>query len=101
MSRDNIKEAYLAFSNNEADIPVYSRPWYLDAVCGENGWEVLLYYKDENILASMPYYTTSRLGSKVIKMPPLTQTLGVFMKYPENLDSNGSLALKRRFTLTS
>lgn len=96
MSPEGTKEAYIEFSRNEPDIPVYSKPWYLDSVCGDAGWEVLLYYMGDSIIASMPYYITSRLLIDIIKMPPLTQSLGIFIKYPEHIDTNSKLSLEKK-----
>ncbi len=96
MFSEGTKEAYRDFSKNEPDIPVYSRPWYLDAVCGDNGWGVLLYTRDNKIVASMPYYITRRLAIKIIKMPSLTQSLGVYLKYPASIDSGSKLSLEKK-----
>ena len=31
------KEAYILFCEKEKEVPLFSKPWYLDAVCGEKG----------------------------------------------------------------
>ncbi|HUS86923.1 MAG TPA: GNAT family N-acetyltransferase [Bacteroidales bacterium] len=90
------KELYFEFCNSETGIPVYSKPWWLDAVCGEENWDVLLYHEADELIASMPYYLTRKLFSKVIKMPILTQALGIYIKYPVNLSSNNKLSLEKK-----
>ena len=69
------KERYRELCNNEPSIPIYSRDWWLDCVCGENKWNVLLYEKNGKIEASMPYYMPYK---GIITMPPYTQTMGIW-----------------------
>ena len=73
------KEKYIQFCQEE-NIPLFSQVWWLDAVCGEFKWDVVLQEKGGNVVASMPYY----LKENNIVMPPLTQTMGVYFKYPKN-----------------
>lgn len=78
------KELYREFCKVEDNIPIFSKDWWMDAVCGEDKWDVIL-IKNENdvIIASMPYYIRNKFGVKIITQPPLTQTNGVYIKYPE------------------
>jgi hypothetical protein len=69
------KEKYRILCNNELSIPIHSRDWWLDCVCGESNWDVLLCIKNEKIEAAMPYYTPCR---GVISMPLYTQTMGIW-----------------------
>ncbi|MDR0507862.1 MAG: GNAT family N-acetyltransferase [Dysgonamonadaceae bacterium] len=69
------KELYKILCKQELSIPIYSRDWWLDCVCGESGWDVLLYLKNGKIEASMPYHTPCK---GIIFMPPYTQTMGVW-----------------------
>ncbi|MDR0542726.1 MAG: GNAT family N-acetyltransferase, partial [Dysgonamonadaceae bacterium] len=69
------KERYRILCNNEPSIPIYSRDWWLDCVCGESGWDVLLYLKNEEIEAAMPYYSPCK---GIITMPLYTQTMGIW-----------------------
>lgn len=78
----NNKEKYRAFCKTEDKIPVFSKDWWLDSVCGEEGWEVLLIEKGGDIVASMPYQIKKKRGFLFIEMPILTQTLGPYIKYP-------------------
>jgi hypothetical protein len=83
------KEKYKILCSNELSIPIYSRDWWLDCVCGENNWNVLLYNKDEAIEAAMPFYSPAK---GMITMPAFTQTMGIWFnpkfedtKYAKNL----------------
>lgn len=76
------KEKYRKFCKENLSIPVFSKDWWLDAVCGENNWEVALIEKNGEILASFPYYIKKKFGFKAITMPRLTQTAGIRIEYP-------------------
>jgi len=67
-------------------VPLHLQPWWLDAVCGENGWNVAL-AKDKGgeIIGALPYYTARRWGLKVIQLPPLTTYGGPWLRYPQQI----------------
>lgn len=76
------KECYAALCAQEPDICVYDQPWWLDAVCGADNWDVLLYEKNGSILGALPYYVKEKLGLRYITQPPFTQHNGPWIKYP-------------------
>lgn len=76
------KERYAALCAQEPDICVYDQPWWLDAVCGADNWDVLLYEKNGSILGALPYYVREKLGLRYITQPPFTQHNGAWIKYP-------------------
>lgn len=79
------KEEYNIFCENEY-VPVYSKPWWMDAVCGSENWDVWLFKTDgKTIEAAMPYYIEYRNGYKYITKAPLTQNNGVIFKSLEDL----------------
>ena len=43
------KEAYILFCKKESEIPLFSKPWYLDVVCGEEGWDILIIKKGNEV----------------------------------------------------
>ena len=63
-------------------MPIFSRDWWLDSVCGENNWDVGLFEKGGEIWASLPYQKTKKAIFEIITMPILTQTMGIYIKYP-------------------
>ncbi|MDE6616429.1 MAG: hypothetical protein K2K35_07660, partial [Lachnospiraceae bacterium] len=77
----NNKEKYKHFCNSTY-VPVYSKPWWMDAVCGKENWDVWLYEKGNDILAAMPYYLEQRGKYKYITKAPLTQNNGIIFNYP-------------------
>ena len=56
------REKYRNFCNKESSMPLFSKAWWLDSVCGENNWDVSLVEKGGNIFASMPYYIEKNMG---------------------------------------
>jgi len=76
------KEKYREFCKKEKNIPIFSKDWWLDSVCGFDNWDVVLIEKGGNIFATMPYVLTKRLTMVSIHQPTLTQTMGIYFKYP-------------------
>jgi hypothetical protein len=75
------KEKYRKLCTTEGSIPIFSRDWWLDAVAGED-WDVSLVEKNNEIIASFPYVLKKQSSFKRISMPKLTQTMGIWIKYP-------------------
>jgi hypothetical protein len=92
----NKKVKYREFCLQEENLPIFSTDWWLDAVCGENNWNVAIVTRNNNILASLPYYYQKRFANYIIKMPPLTQTMGPYIKYPEGQNYERKLAFEKR-----
>lgn len=78
------KEKYRQLCKVEKTIPIFSRDWWMDAVCGEDKWDVILFEKDDYIIAAMPYFIKERFRFKYITQPKLTPTNGIWIKYPEH-----------------
>lgn len=79
----NSVSKYKEFCKIEKNIPIFSQPWWLDAVCGSENWDVVLIEQDNFIIATLPYYKSKKYFFDIINMPQLTQFLGVYIKYPE------------------
>ena len=75
------KEQYKDFCKLEKNIPIFSQDWWLDAVCGEDNWDVaLVFNKSNEIIASMPYAYKRKFGKLLIRQPQLTQFIGPYIK---------------------
>lgn len=73
------KEKYSKFC--EANyVPIYSHPWWMDAVCEPENWNVWLYESGTDVLAAMPYYFEARGEFRYITKAPLTQNNGILFK---------------------
>lgn len=77
------KEKYIEFCKKEKNIPIFSKDWWLDCVCGEKNWDVALVEKGGQVVASMPYFLKKKFILNIITMPKLTQNMGPFIKYPK------------------
>lgn len=70
------KEKYEHFCQSTY-VPIYSKSWWMDAVCGPENWDVWLYESGGNVLAAMPYYRELRGDYRYITKAPLTQNNGI------------------------
>lgn len=75
------KEKYQSFCKSTY-IPVFSQPWWMDAVCGEDNWDVFVVEKGGIYVAAMPYYHEERNGYQLITKAKNTQNNGIIIKYP-------------------
>lgn len=74
------RDQYRALCDRESTIPLFSQAWWLDALAGEGRWDVALVEKNGQIEASMPYVMRKRFGRIILGHPPLTQTLGPWIR---------------------
>lgn len=87
------KDRYRKLCEDESTIPIFSRDWWLDAVCGD-AWDVCLVEKGGEIVASMPYHIKRRWGFTFVTQPMLTQTLGPWLR-PSDAKYSNRLALEK------
>lgn len=78
------KEKYIRFCEENDFVPIFSQPWWMDAVCVDGYWDVLLYEKNGEVLGALPYYVKKRWGLSYVTQPQLTQNNGIVIKYPVN-----------------
>jgi len=58
--------------------PLYSAPWWLDATCGKDGWDVFTFQNEYGqFVAVIPYCNTRIRGLRAVINPPLTQWLPI------------------------
>lgn len=74
------KETYRLLCGQEPSIPLFSQPWWLDAVAGPGGWDVAVMEKGGLVLATMPYLTRRRAGFLISTQPWLTLSLGPWLR---------------------
>jgi hypothetical protein len=89
------KDKYRSLCRTELSIPIFSRDWWLDTVCGEDKWDVLLHEEKGRIRAAMPLYLPLR---NIVSMPPYTQTMGPWFA-EETADTKYTTAFGRRQTI--
>lgn len=80
--KSEVKEKYEAFCK-ETYVPIYSKTWWMDIICGEENWDVWFYEPKGEILAVMPYYKVIRKQFTYITKAPFTQNNGIIFKDKE------------------
>lgn len=76
------KTRYAAFCETTY-VPIYSKSWWMDAVCGSENWDVWLFEQGGEAVAAMPYYLEERELGRYVTKAPLTQNNGIVFKHPE------------------
>lgn len=79
------KGRYIAYNNcnGKFQLPIFSKPWWLDAVCGEDSWDAIVLDDDRGgVKCLMPVVYMDK-EHKIVGMPTLTQKLGIYIIYPE------------------
>lgn len=76
------KQKYRELCRVDETIPIFSKDWWLDAVCGEENWDALVVERDGEIAASMPIYIKKRFGIRYVSGAKLSQTHGIHIRYP-------------------
>ena len=86
------KEKYIRFCEENDFVPIFSQPWWMDAVCVDGYWDVLLYEKNGEILGALPFYVKKRFGLSYITQPQLNAMTGLVIKYPSNQKFNKKIS---------
>ncbi|MGI6436214.1 MAG: GNAT family N-acetyltransferase [Syntrophomonadaceae bacterium] len=89
------KEKYRQFCK-DCTIPIFSQDWWMDAVCGEGNWDVLIVEENGKIVASLPYYMRKKYGLNFIQQPDLTFTNGIWIKYPPGQNTAKRLSYEKK-----
>ncbi|MEM6964164.1 MAG: GNAT family N-acetyltransferase [Bacteroidota bacterium] len=77
---------YRFFCERESGVPIFSQPWYLDTICGEKGWDVVLVKKGNEIAATMPFEVKQKFGIPVSSIPTLIRYWGPF--FPKKINTS-------------
>ena len=77
------KAKYVEFCHSTY-VPVFSQPWWMDAVCGSENWDVWLFEQGGKTAAAMPYYLERRGQYRYITKAPLTQNNGILFRHEDN-----------------
>ncbi|WP_315919378.1 GNAT family N-acetyltransferase [Mesorhizobium sp. SP-1A] len=71
---------YRQLCEKEPSIALFQQAWWLDATCGESGWDVALVQKGGEVHAALPFQAVKRRGFTMIVQPRLTQFLGPWIR---------------------
>ena len=93
------KRKYRDLCNYETSIPLFSKDWWLDACCGEDGWSVSTVERDDKIIASLPYCIQGKENNLTLTSPKLTKFLGPWLmkseaKYAKRISKEKNLMTK-------
>lgn len=70
----------------ENPIPLFSQWYWLDSICGENNWDVIIIENGNEVLATIPYsISVDEFGNKIVQKIPLTQNNGAFIFYRKDI----------------
>lgn len=84
-------EAYRQLYDTLEKPLLYGAPWWLDATCGEDKWDAVLTFKNDQPEAGFAFFPTSIRGMSAVITPPFTQWVPVITstapgeKLPESL----------------
>jgi hypothetical protein len=92
------KEIYNNFCKDSDRPLIFQTPLWLDAVVGQDNWDVILTFQGNLLSGAMPYVFTSKLGIKQITLPFLTPYLGPIILFPSDLKEQNKLSFKRKIT---
>lgn len=90
------REIYREFCKTKQNLPVFLYDWWLDAVCGDDNWDVALVKPDSEILAFMPYFIKKIIFFDISIMPQLTQFLGPWINYPNDLKETNRAEFEKK-----
>ena len=90
------KQKYRELCKRESSIPIFSKDWWLDAVCGEDNWDVIIIEKGNDIIATLPFNFNKEYGFTKISMPKLTQNMGIWIKHFNNQKTANKLSNEKK-----
>lgn len=90
------KKTYRECCKLHPSIPLFNQAWWLDAVCGDDNWNVVLAEKNESVVGALPFIQLKKGWFKIISMPALTQTMGPWINYPVNTDESSKLSFDKK-----
>jgi len=73
------KSIYHDWQIKEINLPIYFQDWYLDGVCDEGSWDVMLVQDGDRVVAALPFFLKSKQGFRYITMPPFVKMMGPFV----------------------
>lgn len=59
---------------------IFEKNWWLDVVAGVDWEKITVEKKNGEIAAAFPIYKTKYFGFKALRVPPFTQTLGIYLE---------------------
>ena len=79
---------YRQLAEQPDQLPLFLQPWWLDATCGDGGWDAVVVEKGGEVTAGLPFLLKKRFGIRAMGQPPLTQFLGPWVRRTEGKGAN-------------
>jgi Acetyltransferase (GNAT) domain len=77
-------------------ISVFGQPWFLDAVCGPENWNICLDMEQNGrINGVLLYFFKKKWGLKLIQQPVLTGYIGLWMRYETQWNAHQKASQER------
>ena len=92
----DLKERYSQFSLEREDIPLFLRGWWLDAVCGKENWDVVLYEKGSSVRGVFVFPKRKRWGYHLAGRVPLTPYSGVWIAPGKSIRPEKKIAHEKK-----
>ncbi|MCS6929405.1 MAG: GNAT family N-acetyltransferase [Saprospiraceae bacterium] len=73
------QEAYRRLAAHAPDMPVFLKPFYLDAVCGPEHWSAALAYRGSQVVGGLPFFLKRKLCWLYVAMPLLCRFMGPYV----------------------
>jgi hypothetical protein len=97
LKNDERKAQYLQFyKDNSATTSVFGQPWFLDAVCGAENWDVCVDIEQNGrINGVLPYFLTTKKGFKIIQQSVLTGYVGLWIRHEAHWNAHQKASQER------
>ncbi|MBR3307103.1 MAG: GNAT family N-acetyltransferase [Lachnospiraceae bacterium] len=92
------KKRYAGFIKERDEICIYNMPFWLDAVCGRNGWDAIVIGDKGETVAALPYHKKTRYGISGILQPQFTQFFDLWLKPLESYKAERALYYRTKWT---
>ncbi|MGI9459475.1 MAG: hypothetical protein ACR2NF_05705 [Pirellulales bacterium] len=79
------KRKYEELALESTGVPIFSQPWWLDAVCGPAHWNACVVEKNGQPVGAFPFQYKRKAFFKTITMPQLTQCVSLWIQEPNSL----------------
>ena len=89
------KDRYRELCVERKEIPLFMQSWWMDVVCNENNWDVLIFERNSQILGVHVYCFIKKLGFRIIIQPQLTQYNGIWLDYSHNKSGNEVISFEK------
>lgn len=90
------KEKYRFICQQYDYIPLFLQAWWIDAVCIDKDWDVLLYEENDTITAFFVYHFIDKFHFRFILQPQLSQYSGIWIDYPASSSPSERLKLEKK-----